>query len=134
MSNLTTDFEEYKNKKVSEFNKKKTFEPLSSDIIALKELEDGSIEKIKEPIEIVQVVDVITDKDRIKKLEEAMVGGPQFNPVGGLNDIKIGSTIWFTALVQRPQSSSWNNQPSYATIQTRVVNVFAGLNKLKTIK
>lgn len=133
MSNLTTDFEEYKNKKVKEFNPKKGFDPISSDIIALKELEDGNIEKVEGPIEILQVSDIITDKDRIAKLEEAIIG-PQFNMASNPSEIKIGSIIWLTALAQRPQSASWNVQPSYVTIQTRVVNIYQGLNKLKTIK
>jgi hypothetical protein len=134
MNNITTNFEEYKQKKVKEFNKTKTFEPLSSDIIALKELQDGNVEKVSGPIEIVQVTGVITDEDRISKLEEASVIGPQFNIAKNPNEIKIGSVIWLTALAQTPNSTSWNSQPSYVTIQTRVVNIYAGLNKLKTIK
>lgn len=132
--NITTDFEEFKKKKAEKFNKKKEFDSLSSDIIALKELEDGSIEKISGPIEILQITDVITDKDRIAKLEEATMIGPQFNIAKNPDEIKIGSVIWLTALAQRPQSASWNSQPSYVTIQTRVVNIYSGLNKLKTIK
>jgi hypothetical protein len=132
MSNLTTDFEEYKKKKVKGFSSKKGFDPLSSDIIALKELEDGSIEKVSGPIEIVQVTDVITDKDRIAKLEEAVIG-PQFNIASNPSDIKIGSVIWLTALAKMPTGASWNVQPSYVTIQTRVVNIYQGLNKLKSI-
>ena len=132
--NITKDFEEYKQKKAKEFNKSKTYEPLSSDIVALKELEDGSIEKVKGPIEIVQVTGVITDKDRIEKLEEASVIGPQFNIAKNPGEIKIGSFIWLTALAQRPGTTSWNSQLSYVTIQTRVVNIYSGLNKLKTIK
>jgi len=133
-NNITKDFEEYKQKKVKEFKKTKTFEPLSSDIVALRELEDGNIEKVSGPIEIIQVTGVITDKDRIEKLEEAMVVGPQFNIAKNPNDIKIGSFIWLTALAQRPNTTSWNSQLSYVTIQTRVVNIYSGLNKLKTIK
>jgi len=130
--NLTKDFEEYKEKKVKEFKKKETFEPLSSDIVALKELEDGNIEKVEGPIEILQVTDVITDKDRIAKLEEAITGGPHFN-ANVPDTVKRGDIIWVTALVQRPQSASWNAQPSYNVIKCRIVDIFYGLNKLKTI-
>lgn len=132
--NITKDFEEYKQKKVDKFKKDKTFDPLSSDIVALKELEDGNIEKVKGPIEIVQVTGVITDEDRIAKLEESITGGPQFNADLGSKEVKRGDIIWVTALAQRPQSASWNAQPSYHVIKCRVVDIFYGLNKLKTIK
>lgn len=131
-NNLTIDFEEYKNKKVKDFKKTNIFEPLSSDIVALRELEDGNIEKVTGPIEIIQITDVITDKERIERLEEAVLG-PQFNIAKNPNEIKNGSIIWLTALVQKPNTVSWNAQPSYVTIQTRVVNIYSGLNKLKTI-
>jgi hypothetical protein len=134
MSNITTDFEEYKKGKVDEFKKKKTFDPLSSDIIALKELEDGNIEKVSGPIEIIQVTGVITDKDRIEKLEEAILGGPQFNADLGSKEVKRGDVIWVTALAQRPGTSSWNAQPSYHVLKCRIMDIFYGLNKLKTIK
>lgn len=133
-NNITKDFEEYKQKKVDKFKKDKTFDPLSSDIVALKELEDGNIEKVKGPIEIIQVTGVITDEDRIAKLEEAITGGPQFNADLGSKEVKRGDIIWVTALAQRPQSASWNAQPSYHVIKCRVVDIFYGLNKLKTIK
>ena len=132
-NNITSDFEEYKRNKVKDFKTKKTFDPLSSDIIALRELEDGNIEKVSGPIEILEITDVITDKERIKKLEEAVIG-PQFNIANNPNEIKIGSVIWLTALAQKPNTTSWNSQPSYVTIQTRVMNLYSGLNKLKTIK
>lgn len=134
MSNLTTKFEDYKKKKVEKFKKEKEFEPLSSDIVALKELEDGNIEKVEGPIEIIQVTDIITDKDRIKKLEEAISGGPMFNADLGNKDVKRGDIIWVTALAVRPQSTSWNVQPSYHVLKCRIVDIFYGLNKLKTIK
>lgn len=132
--NITKDFEEYKQKKANKFKKEKTFDPLSSDIVALKELEDGNIEKVKGPIEIIQVTGVITDEDRIKKLEEAMVVGPQFNADLGSKEVKRGDVIWVTALAQRPGTTSWNAQPSYHVLKCRVMDIFYGLNKLKTIK
>ena len=133
MSDITTNFEEYKKKKVDEFKKKKTFDPLSSDIIALKELQDGNYEKVEGPIEILQVTGVITDKDRLAKLDEAVLGGPQFNADLGSKEVKRGDVIWVTALAQRPTTTSWNNQPSYHVLKCRIVDIFYGLNKLKTI-
>lgn len=133
MDNLTTDFEEYKRKKAEKFKKEKEFEPLSSDIVALKELEDDNIEKVEGPIEIIQITGVITDRDRINKLEEAITGGPMFNVDLGNKEIKRGDVIWVTALAQRPKSASWNSQPSYHVLRCRVQDIFYGLNKLKTI-
>jgi hypothetical protein len=132
--NITKNFEEYKKKKASEFKKTKKFDPLSSDIIALRELEDGNVEKVEGPIEILQVTGVITDKDRIAKLEESISGGPVFNSDIGSKDVKRGDIIWVTALAQRPHSASWNAQPSYHVLKCRIVDIFYGLNKLKTIK
>lgn len=133
MSDITTNFEEYKKKKAGEFKKKKEFDPLSSDIFALKELEDGSVEKVKGPIEIIQVSDVITDKERIEKLEEAISGGPHFNADLTGKEIKRGDVIWVTALAQRPGTTSWNAQPSYHVLKCRIMDIYYGLNKLKTI-
>ena len=55
---ITTKFKEFSDQKVKDFKKKKVFKPLSDDIVALQELEDGSIEKIKEPIQIVQITGI----------------------------------------------------------------------------
>jgi hypothetical protein len=135
MSDITKDFEEYKKGKVKEFKRKKEFDQLSSDIIALRELENGDIEKITDPVEIVQVTSVITYKDRIAKLEENISGGPTFNADLGVKEVKRGDIIWVTALLQKPQkSTSWNAQPYYGVIKCRIVDIFWGLNKLKTIK
>ena len=132
--NITKDFEEYKQGKVKDFKKSNVFDPLSNDIVALRELEDGNIEKVSGPIDILQVTDVITDKDRIAKLEEAISGGPMFNADLGNKEVKRGDIIWITCLAQRPTSTSWNAQPSYHLVKARIVDIFFGLNKLKTIK
>jgi len=132
--NLTTDFENYKKKKAKDFNVKDGFEPLSDDIVALRELEDGTIEKIKGPVEIIQVIDIITDKERIAKLEEAISGGPVFNADIGVKEVKRGDIIWVTALLKKPGSTSWSNvQSNYSVLKCRVVDLFWGLNKLKTL-
>ena len=133
--NITKDFEEYKQSKVKDFKKSNVFDPLSNDIVALRELEDGNIEKVSGPIEIIQVTDVITDKDRIAKLEEAISGGPVFNADFGTKEVKRGDILWLTALLKKPGSTSWSNvQSNYACIKVRVVDLYWGLNKLKTIK
>jgi hypothetical protein len=45
MDNLTTDFEQYKKDKMDSFKTKKGFEPLSSDIVSLMELEGMQLYK-----------------------------------------------------------------------------------------
>jgi len=132
-NNITKDFEDYKDKKVKDFKKSNTFEPLSSDIVALRELEDGSIEKVSGPIEIIEITGVITDKDRIAKLEESSVIGPQFNADLGNKEVKRGDVIWVTCLVSAPKNASWNSQNSYRVLKCRIMDIFVGLNKLKTI-
>jgi len=92
-TNITTKFAEFKQDKIDKFKKTKEFEPLSDDILALQELEDGSIEKIKGPIIIHQITDVITDKERIKKLEEAIQGGPVFSTDFQVKEVKRGDVI-----------------------------------------
>ena len=70
MSDITTKFEDFNQKKVDKFDKTNEYQPLSDDIIALSKLDDGSYEKIKGTIEIVQITGIITDEDEIKKLED----------------------------------------------------------------
>lgn len=131
--NITTKFQEFKDKKVEDFKKKKVFEPLSDDIVALQELEDGSVEKIKEPVQIVQVTGIITEPEKVKKLEEAIQGGPVFSTDFQTKDVKIGSIIYLTAFVKKSDSTSWSSQQSQCVIAARITNIWQGLNKLKYI-
>jgi hypothetical protein len=133
MSDITTKFDDFKAKKVKDFAKNKEFSPLSDDIIAVKELEDGSIEKIKGPIEIVQVTGIITDEEKIKKLNE-IAGGPVLNTDLSLKQVKRGDTIWITALLQKPSSSAVYNTQTIGVLKCRISDIYYGLNILNTIK
>ena len=133
MSNITTKFQDFKNDKIKDFNKSKEFEPLSDDIVALRELENGDIEKITEPIEIVSIIGIITEPDKIKKLEEAINGGPVFSTDFQTKEVKRGDLIWLTAFVKKSGSTSWSSQQNQCTIKARIVDIYAGLNKLKYI-
>ena len=133
MSDITTKFDDFKNKKVKKFDKEEEFQPLSDDIIALSKLDNGDYEKVKGPIEIVQVTGVITDEDEIKKLDE-IAGGPVFTTDLGVKQVKRGDIIWITAFIQKPGTQSWTNQQSQATLKCRIVDIYMVLNKLNTLK
>jgi hypothetical protein len=133
MSDITKKFDEFKAKKIKEFGKTKEFDTLSDDIIALKELEDGSIEKIKGPIEIVRVTGIIIDDEKIKKLDE-IAGGPVLNTDLSLKQVKRGQLIWITCLLQKPSSSAVYNTQTMGVIRARIVDFYYGLNILNTVK
>jgi len=132
MADITTKFDDFKKKKIEDFAKNKEFQPLSDDIIAIKELEDGSIEKIKGPIEIVQVTGIITDKEKIKKLNE-ISGGPVLNTDLSLKQVKRGDTVWITCLLQKPGTAVFNAQ-TMGVLKCRISDIFFGLNILNSIK
>lgn len=133
MNKITTKFQDFKDGKVKKFNRTKKFEPLSDDIIALRELENGDIEKITGPIQIVSIVGIITEPEKIKKLEEAISGGPVFSTDFQTKEVKRGDTIWLTAFIKKSGSTSWSSQQSAATLKCRIVDIFHGYNKLKYI-
>jgi len=130
---ITTKFADFKDEKIKKFKKTKEFEPLSDDIIALQELEDGSIEKIKGPIQIVQITGIVKEPEKVKKLEEAISGGPVFSTDFQTKDVKIGSIIYLTAFVKKTGSTSWSSQQSQCVIAARITNIWQGLNKLKYV-
>ena len=66
MADITKKFDDFKNKKVKEFEKDKTYEPLSDDVIAVSKLDSGEYEKIEGPVSISQVTGIVTDEDEIK--------------------------------------------------------------------
>lgn len=130
---ITTKFKEFSDQKVKDFKKKKVFKPLSDDIVALQELEDGSIEKIKEPIQIVQITGILQEPEKIKKLEEAIQGGPVFSTDFQTKEVKRGDIIWVTAFIKKSGSTSWSSQQSQAVLKCRIVDIYNGLNKLKYV-
>ena len=133
MSKITTKFQDFKDGKVKDFNRTKEFEPLSDDIVALRKLENGDIEKITEPIQIVSVTGIITEPEEIKKMEETISGGPVFSTDFQTKQVKRGDVIWVTAFIQKAGSTSWSSQQSQAVLKCRIVDIFNGLNKLKYI-
>ena len=133
MSDITKKFDDFKNKKVKNFEKDKEFQPLSDDIIAISKLDNGDYQKVKGPVKIVQITGVITDEDEIKRLDE-IAGGPVLNTDLSLKQVKRGDTIWLTALLQKPSSSTVYNSQTMSVIKARIVDIYYGLNKLNQMK
>ena len=133
MSDITTKFDDFKNKKIKKFDKEKEFQPLSDDIIAISKLDNGEYEKIKGPVEIVQITGLVSDEDEIKKLDE-IAGGPTINTDLSLKQVKRGQEIWITCLLQRPSSSAVYNQQSMGCLRVRIIDIYYGLSKLSTLK
>jgi hypothetical protein len=132
MTDITTKFNDFKDKKNKNFEKDKEFQPLSDDIITISKLDNGEYKKIKEPVEIIQITGMITDEDEIKKLDE-IAGGPVLNTDLSLKQVKRGQEIWITALLQKQSSTVYNSQ-SIGLLKVRVLDIYYGLSKLSTLK
>lgn len=130
---ITTDFEKFKSKQ----NKSKGYDPLSDDITILKKLDNGDYEKVKGPINVVQVTGVITDDKEIDKIEnqlsEAVPGAPVFNTDLRLKQVKRGDIIWVTALLEKPNATTAWNAQTMGVLKCRIVDYYYGLNKLKYV-
>jgi len=133
MTDITTKFKDFKNKKIKKFNKKQEFDALSDDIIAISKSDNGDYQKITEPVEIVQITGVVTDEEEIKKLNE-VVGGPVISTDLSLKQVKRGQLIWLTCLLQRPGSTAVINSQTMGVISARIVDIWYGLSKLSTLR
>lgn len=128
---ITTKFGEFKDKKIKSFDKDNEYDSLSDDIVVMSKLDRGDYVKVKEPVEIVQITGVITDKDEIKKLDEAS-GIPPVNVDLSLKEVKRGQEIWMTCLLKKPSSSVFNSQ-TIGLVKVRIVDIYFGLSKLSSI-
>jgi hypothetical protein len=130
MGDITKKFEDFKKKKDNKFSKENEFEPMSNDIIALGKLDNGEYEPIKGPVEIVSIVDVITDPDEIKKIEENFTIDTTLN----VGEVKRGDIIWISAMLKKKDASAaWNSQ-TLSVLKLRLIDYFYGLNKLRSVK
>jgi len=112
-------------KKIKKIN---DFEPLSNDITTFIKNDDGSLEKISEPINILQITGLITDENEIKKIEEGFTLDTSIT----VKDIKRGDIIYLTALLERTSGSSINSQ-KMGVLKLRVIDYYIGLNKLNQV-
>lgn len=131
MADITTKFDDFKNKKIKKFDKEKEFKPLSDDIMAIKKLDNGDYEKVKGPVEIVQITGIVSDKDEIKKLDE--IAGPLLSTDISMKSVKRGQEIWITALLQKPGSAVYTSQ-TIGLLRVRITEIYYGLSKLSTLK
>ena len=129
MADITKKFSDFKGKKEKKFDKNKEYEPLSDDMVVLNRLEDGSFEKIDEPVNILQITGLITDEDEIKKIEETLTVDTSVL----IKDIKRGQILWLTALLERTSGQAINSQ-KLGVVKVRVVDYYWGLSKLNQIK
>lgn len=133
MTDITTKFGDFKDKKIKKFDKDQEYQTLSDDIIAISKLDNGDYEKVKGPVNIVQITGVITDEDEIKRLDE-IAGGPVLNTDISLKQVKRGQEIWITCLLQRPSSSAVYNSQTLGLLRVRITDIYYGLSKLSTLK
>ena len=133
MSDITKKFDDFKTKKVNKFEKDGEFQSLSDDIVAISKLDNGDYQKIKGPINIIQITGMITDDEEIKKLDE-IAGGPVLSTDLSLKQVKRGQEIWITCLLQKPSSSAVYNSQTMGCLKVRIIDIFYGLSKLSTLK
>jgi hypothetical protein len=127
---ITTSFHKFKAEQANKQTKKGEYNQLADDISILRKLDDGEYEKIDEPVEIIKIIDIIRDEDEITKLE-TFSGGFNLTSDIAAKELKRGDTIWLTALLKRPNSSSSYNQSVTGTLKCRIVDLYYGYNKLK---
>jgi len=125
IKNITTDFENFKNKKIEKEKKSGEFKPLADDILFFKN--NDKLVKVDEPVEVVQVTGILGEEET-KKIEEKM-GLDLKTQIYG--DVKRGEVIWLTALLKT--KGSYTTQNATGIIKCRVVDIYYGLNKLKDI-
>lgn len=112
----------------SQFEAKKETDPqLSNDIMLVKQ---DTLEPLDmDEWEIDQIIDVIIDKDKIKKIEESL-GGSNISTDLTVTNVKVGSVLYLTALLKPRNKSTAYPIGEMGCIQVKVMNVFYGLNKL----
>jgi len=133
MGDITKKFDDFKNKEVKKFDKTKEYQPLSDDVTALAKLDTGEYEEIEGPINITQILGVVTDPEEIKEIEKAVKENVTLDTSLILKDVKRGQIIYLTALLEKSKTASWNAQ-TMGVVKCRIVDYYYGLNKLRTIK
>ncbi|MFW6226107.1 MAG: hypothetical protein ACOC3V_04040, partial [bacterium] len=63
MSDITSDFENFKKKQDKKFSKDKEYNPLSKDVVALSKLDTGEYEPIEGDVDILQITGAVTDDE-----------------------------------------------------------------------
>jgi len=119
----------FQNRKIEKFKKIGSFEPLSSDILAIDD--SGNYIKIEGAVEIEKIVDIIKDEKEIAKLESAVTGYP-LNTDLQVKEVKRGDIIWCTALLKKSSTSSlFTNH--YCSLKCRIIDIYQNLSVLKDV-
>ena len=121
--------------KISEYilkteGKKEVDPQLSNDILLVKQ--DTLEELDPKDWEIEKIVDVLTDLNTIKQIEEN--SGSNVSMDLTVKDVKIGQKIYLTALLKPKNKSTAYAIGEMGVIAARVTDVFYGLNKLNQLK
>ena len=132
--NITTKFQDFKDKEVEDFNKSKEYKPLSNDIIAMSKLDNGEFEPIDGEVNIVQILGIVDDPTEIKNIEKSIKENFTIDTSLNLKNVKRGEILWLTALLQKDNKSQTLNSQTLGVVKVRVVDYFYGLNKLNQIK
>jgi len=109
---MITNINEFKNTILN----KDTLEPIDSDVY-----------------EIDQIVDIITDVEEIKKLEEASGNNLQTTNLT-YKSVDRNDVIWITCMLKPRNSSTAYPMGELGVIKCKVLETFYGLNKLKQLK
>lgn len=132
--NITTKFQDFKNKEVDDFNKTKEYKSLSNDIIAMSKLDNGEFEPIEGEVNIVQVLGIVDNPDEIKNIEKSIKENLTLDTSLVLKSVKRGQVLWMTALLQKDSKAQTLNSQTLGVVKVRVVDFFYGLTKLNQIK
>lgn len=101
---------------------------------AMHKYENKETEPIDSDVyEIDQIVDIITDVEEIKKLEEASGNNLQTTNLT-YKSVDRNDIIWITCMLKPRNSSTAYPMGEMGVIKCKVLETFYGLNKLKQLK
>ncbi len=109
-------------------NKKvKKFKELSDDIDS--EIFDNNGEKLEGEYEIESIIDVFTDPKDITSVSENF----GINQDLSVKEVKRGNTIWITALLRKPGTTSFTSPAVQGILKLRIVDIYYGLQYLSKV-
>jgi hypothetical protein len=124
---MITNFDKFREQNEA---KKNTDPQLSSDVTAVKA---DTLEPLDmDEWEIDKIVDVMTDLEKIKKIEEN--SGANVSTDLTMKNIKVGQKVYLTALLKPKNRSTAYAIGEMGVIVARVTDIFYGLNKLNQLK
>lgn len=86
-----------------------------------------------EEFEIDQIVDVLTDYEEIKKIEESIIGSNVSMDLVQ-SEVKAGQIIYLTALLKPRNKSTAYKMGEMGVIKAKILQTWYGLNKLNQLK